>query len=184
VKHSGWIAEKSSLQRQRGFVFKLLHSLLIVAIVVGLIVLYKTGNLAFLRDIPYYLGRVFEMPERQQRASQETPRWNDDLYVQAHHTRPSDTVERPQEDADYAENTRYAIQVAAGYDSRQLYELRDALIRDGYDAYLVSLSGSQGMSFKLRVGSYTQRMDAEAMRDRLRRRYPQKLGGSFIIQGE
>ena len=102
MKHSGWIAEKSSLQRQRGFVFKLLHSLLIVAIVVGLIVLYKTGNLAFLRDIPYYLGRVFEMPERQQRASQETPRWNDDLYVQAHHTRPYDAVELPQEDADYA----------------------------------------------------------------------------------
>jgi hypothetical protein len=184
VKHSDRIAEKQSLQRQRGFVFKLLHSLLIVAVVVGLIVLYKTGNLDFLHGIPAYLSRVFEIPQHQQRSSPDSHRWSDDLYVQTSRTRPVDAVQRSQEDSLYSENRRYAVQVAAGYDSRQLYDLRDALIRDGYDAYLVSLNNSQGMSFKLRVGSYTQRMYAEAMRDRLRRRYPQKLGGSFIVQGE
>lgn len=184
MKHSGWIMSKSSLQQQRGFVFKLIHSLLLVVVVVGLIVLYKTGNLSFLRAIPYYINKALDIPEYHPRASRQTPRWNDDLYIQAQHTRPSNQVERPRPETTYTEHTRYAVQVAAGYDSRQLYELRNRLISDGYDAYLVSLNNAQGMSFKLRIGSYTQRKDAEAMRDHLRRRYPQKLGNSFVVQGE
>jgi len=176
VKHSGWVAKKSSLQWQQGFVFKLIHSLLTVAIIVALVVSYKAGYLSFLRHIPPQVKHIVQDGrQRWDNLGNENP---------ANQTGTLDPIERGNEDSSYTEGSRYAVQVAAGYDSRQLYTWRDALLAEGYDAYLVSLSSARGMTFKLRVGSYNNREDAKAMRDRLRRRYPTNFGGSFVMQGD
>jgi hypothetical protein len=188
VKHSDRIAVTSSpLRRQRGFVFKLVHSLLTVAIVVALVVSYKAGYLSFLKRVPGHLRDFFELDNREwdrERANRRDDYdQNDATYTQASHREIRDPVERGNEDSSYVEDFRYTVQLAAGYDSRQLYAWRDSLIADGYDASLVSLNSTRGMTFKLRVGSYRNREDAEAMRDRLRRRYPTNFADSFIIQG-
>lgn len=177
VKYSGQQAI-SSLHRQRGFVFKLIHSLMIVALVVILVVLYKGGKLAWLEN------KVRGIVSGGGGASTQTYPERRDNYLRANQREYRAPVERPQEDSAYTEEGRYAVQVAAGYDSRQLYGWRDELLQKGYDAYLVSLTTSRGMMFKLRVGAYYDRQDAEAMRDRLSRRYPTNFGDSFIVEGE
>lgn len=185
MKHSGWVAKKSSLQRQRGFVFKLVHSLLTVAIVVALVVSYKAGYLSFLRHIPLQVKHLVQDGRRSwDNLGNENPDNQTGDNRQTNQSDSIDPIERSNEDSSYTEGSRYAVQVAAGYDSRQLYAWRDALLAEGYDAYLVSLSSARGMTFKLRVGSYNNREDAEAMRDRLRRRYPTNFGGSFVMQGD
>lgn len=179
MKNPGQQATMSSLHRQRGFVFKLLHSLVIVALVVMLVVLYKTGKLAGIEKRVRGLisgnsnsGSAETYPERQNN------------YIRATQRESRPPVERPYEDSIFTEDARYAVQVAAGYDSRQLYAWRDELIQKGYDAYLVSINTPQGIMFKLRVGAYYDRQDAEAMRDRLSHRYPSNFGDSFIIRGD
>lgn len=180
MKPAGWVAEKSSLQRQQGFVFKLLHSLLIVAIVVGLAVLYKTGNLAFLNRAGQYLSDVLRPNAAPRTRDRESSSYYQATYPAS---RPDGPVAFPNEDSQGAENGRYAVQVASSYDSRKLYAWRDELAADGYETYLVSINSPNGMLFKLRVGSYDNRPDAEAMRDRLRRRYPTNFGNSFVMRG-
>ena len=176
MKSPGQKAVMLSLHRQRGFVFKLLHSLVIVALVVMLVVLYKTGKLAGIekrvRGLISGSGSTETYPERQ------------NGYIRATQRESRPPVERPSEDSIFTEDARYAVQVAAGYDSRQLYAWRDELLQKGYDAYLVSINTPQGIMFKLRVGAYNDRQDAEAMRDRLGRRYPTNFGDSFIIRGD
>ncbi|GEM_PF-2323231 len=173
VNRSGQAAT-SSLRRQRGFVFKLIHSLLIVAGVVMLVVLYKTGKLSeFVQKARTVISNGVQ-PSAGKGGN----------YTQVSRQEEYAPVTRPNEDNQYTESGRYAVQVAAGYDSRQLYMWRDDLARAGYDAYLISLNTSRGMMFKLRVGAYTDRMDAEAMRDRLSRRFPTNFGDSFVVHGD
>ncbi len=94
-------------------------------------------------------------------------------------------VTREHEDTTYTDG-RYAVQIASGYDSRQLYAWRDSLVREGVNAYLVSLNTTRGLLFKLRVGAYTKRADAEQMRDKLANRYPDQglFADSFVVQGD
>lgn len=160
------------LPKQRGFVFKLIHALLIVLGVVTLIVLYKAGKIPFINYRP-------SAPDWIRFPAQETSRPLSFPQQQRHST---ETVTRQREDDSY-DRTRFAVQVAAGYDSRQLYAWRDALLDDGYDAYLVSLNTPRGLMFKLRVGAYTSRTQAEAMRDKIARRYPMNFGDSFVVEG-
>lgn len=155
----------TSLYRQQGFVFKLIHSLLLVVIVVSLLVLLQMGKIPFLQFKP-------EWPDFSSNSSSH--------LIQTQYTDP---VTQPLEDTLYTEN-RYTVQVAAGYDSRQLYNWRDELNRTGYDAYLVSQNTPKGLLFKLRVGTYNKRHRAERLRDKLQRRYPNNFGDSFIVEGD
>lgn len=158
-----------SLAQQRGFVFKLIHSLILVALIVGAILLYRAGKLPFIQYQPEWPG--FGGGSN-----------NAGNYIQ---TSQRDVVTRENETATLT-SSRYAVQVAAGYDSRQLYRWRDALIRDGFDAYLVSLNTSRGVMFKLRVGAFNNRAPAERLRNRIINRYPNQglFLDSFIVQGE
>lgn len=173
-----------SLHRQRG-VFRLIHSLLIVTIVVGLVVLYKGGKLGFLRDLPPYFNNLLHFNRTNNHTTNNTNTDEPSALFRFNQAQSADEqpVERRSEDRSFDQNARFAVQVAAGYDSRQLFAWRDELVNHGYEAYLVSLSTAQGMQFKLRVGAYTNRADAEAMRDSLRRRYAQNFANSFVIQG-
>lgn len=171
-----------SLGKQRGFVFKLMHSMLIVVGVIALVLLYKAGKLPFINYRP-------SLPNwGSSSSSSSTHNYSDDVwepsnnYVRAQQRR-SVPVVREQEDTEYTTN-RYAVQVAAGYDSRQLYGWRDELLRDGYNAYVVSLNTPRGLMFKLRVGAYVKRPQAEALRDKLSRRYPSNFGESFVVEGD
>ena len=177
----------SSLSQQKGFIFRLMHSLLIVAIVVGLVVLFKTGKLQNAHEWPKEAKNWLQ----EQRVSLNLDD-NDANESRARHTDVSHEeddnrkVTRPKEDTHYTETGRFAIQVAAGYDSRQLYAWRDALLNDGFDAYLVSLNTAQGLLLKLRVGSYKNRHQAEKLRERLRNRYPEQglFEDSFVVEGD
>lgn len=221
-----------SLVKQRGFVFRLMHSLLIVALVVGLVVLFKTGKFSVsgLSQVPgqvsHWVGGHINRPNQatyrpgyaqpnytqrdydpraaippttyydypNQQAPSPNPYWYDtnnnsdwgnDIYKPAPPVRKPTTVAKPKEDTRYT-SLRYAVQVAAGYDSRQLYAWRDALIADGFHAYIISLNTPKGLLLKLRVGAYNKRDQAEAMRDRLVKRYPQQglFTDSFVIEGD
>jgi hypothetical protein len=175
----------SSLAKQRGFVFRLIHSLFTVALVVGLVVLYKAGKLPFINYRPnlsnWHIPRLPENPNnnsQQWEESSPTP-----TYIQARQKKTR--VAKNREETIYTSG-RYAVQVAAGYDSRQLYGWRNALVRDGFDAYLVSLNTSQGLLLKLRVGAYTSRAQAEKTRDLIKNRYPEQglFTDSFVITGD
>lgn len=182
----------SPLNRQRGFVFKLIHSLIIVSLVVGAVVLYKKGKLPFVNYRPSLSHWTPARPPAQPSLPPDT--WTAEepasRYIQTtrRRTQPAardTTVAREWEDTVYTTG-RYAVQVAAGYDSRQLYAWRDALVRDGFQAYVVSLNTSKGLQFKLRVGAYTSRQQAEKTRDRIKNRYPAQglFADSFVITGE
>jgi hypothetical protein len=174
----------SSLAKQRGFVFRLIHSLFTVAVVVGLVVLYKAGKLPFIHYRPNLSN--WHIPHLPGNPNNDSPQWEEPpepTYIQAHQKKTR--VAKNREDTIYTSG-RYAVQVAAGYDSRQLYDWRDALVRDGFDAYLVTLNTSQGLLLKLRVGAYTSRAQAEKTRDRIKSRYPEKglFTDSFVITGD
>lgn len=191
MKNSGYSIPRS-LAKQRGFVFKLIHSLLTVVLVVGLVVLYKAGKLPFINYKPnlsnWHLPSIPTMPSGSNTDSDspiwEKPQWEKSpTYIQTQQKKKPVTDDA--EDTVYT-NGRYAVQVAAGYDSRQLYGWRDALVRDGFDAYLVSLNTSKGLLLKLRVGAYTNRAQAEKTRDRIKNRYPEQglFADSFVITGD
>lgn len=178
-----------SLTKQRGFVFRLIHSLLIVALVVGLVLLYRAGKLPSLEQVPEKVTQWVDentptgsetLDTGEEEASNKP--WSSGGYIQTHQQKP---VTRPKEDKHYLKS-RYAVQIAAGYDSRQLYTWRDELIADGYQAYLVSLNTPRGLMFKLRVGAYNKREQAENIRERLKRRYPQQpqFADSFVVEGQ
>ncbi len=179
----------SSLAKQRGFVFKLVHSLLLVLGFVTLVLLYKAGKIPFLNYRPNLNIPSWEIGNTSSSThssySSDDDLWdsgNSGRYVQASQ-RKAVPVVREREDTTYTDN-RYAVQVAAGYDSRQLYAWRDALANDGYNAYLVSLNTPRGLQFKLRVGAYNSRTQAEALQTKLRNRYPTNFGESFVIEGD
>ncbi|QLQ30365.1 MAG: SPOR domain-containing protein [Candidatus Thiothrix singaporensis] len=174
-----------SLVKQRGFVFKLIHSLLLVAGAILLVLLYRAGKLPFVNYKPNLSDWSASIrPDNQHNEHYNEDVWEPDNthYYKATQHHRSAPVTRQQEETSYTDN-RYAVQVAAGYDSRQLYVWRDQLLRDGYDAYLVSLNTPRGLMFKLRVGAYGNRLQAENMRDKLRSRYPTNFDASFIVEG-
>jgi len=170
VNKIGRMVSRHSPAQQRGFVFKFLHSVLIIVAIVGLAILYKNGKLPSIHDLPNIRNWANKQTWQPQPA-------------QTSYSQHGDAPSRAHEDPGYAD-TRYAVQVAAGYDSRQLYDLQQMLRHDGYDAYLVSLNTSDGMLFKLRVGAYEKRSAADRECSKLRARYPQRLGDSFVIQGK
>ncbi len=178
----------SSLSQQKGFIFRLLHSLLIVAIVVSLVVLYKMGKLQHFRE--WSQDTKVWLQEQSESFRFATNTQDDEPHARHAATRDADEdshkVTRPKEDTQYTETGRFAVQVAAGYDSRQLYAWRDALQHDGFDAYLVSLNTAQGLLLKLRVGSYKNRHQADKLRERLRNRYPEQglFEDSFVVEGD
>jgi len=182
VKHSSSVSS-SSLRKQRGFVFKMIHSLILVVGVVSLVVLYKAGKLPFINYRPNLSEWNLASGNASNDAwSNETLWESSNNYIQAQQ-RKAVAVIREREDTRYT-NNRYAVQVAAGYDSRQLYGWRDALAQDGYDAYLVSLNTPGGLMFKLRVGAFASRTQAETLQTKLRNRYPTNFGESFIVEGD
>ncbi|MEZ5451959.1 MAG: SPOR domain-containing protein [Thiothrix sp.] len=169
-----------SRSRQRGFVFKMIHSLLLVAGAVLLVLLYRAGKLPFINYKPNISGWAAGLGGNGNSGNNDV--WEpDNNYIRATQRR-SAPVTRPREDTEYTDN-RYAVQIAAGYDSRQLYVWRDQLVRGGYNAYLVSLNTPRGLMFKLRVGAYASRVQAESMRDKIRNRFPTNFGESFIVEG-
>ncbi|MEB4590623.1 SPOR domain-containing protein [Candidatus Thiothrix sp. Deng01] len=171
---------RGSLVKQRGFVFKLIHSLLLVAGAILLVLLYRAGKLPFVNYKPNLSGWSASInPDKHYNEDVWEP---DNTHYYKTTQRRSAPVTRQQEETSYTDN-RYAVQVAAGYDSRQLYVWRDQLLRDGYDAYLVSLNTPRGLMFKLRVGAYGSRLQAENMRDKLRSHFPSNFGASFIVEG-
>ncbi len=185
MKHSNSVS-LNSLRQQRGFVFKMVHSLLLVVGVVSLVVLYKAGKLPFINypvDLPSWNLSNGNNGNLSNNDSSNDSVWEStNNYIQAQQ-RKSVPVIREREDTRYT-NNRYAVQVAAGYDSRQLYGWRDALAQDGYDAYLVSLNTPRGLMFKLRVGAFASRTQAEALQTKLRNRYPTNFGASFVVEGD
>lgn len=75
----------------------------------------------------------------------------------------------------------YTVQVFSGYNSKSAYDLQKALQRDGYRAYTHTQETNQGILFKVRIGEYTNRSDAFAMKSKIRRSYPKKMGNSFVL---
>ena len=150
--------------------------------------LYRAGKLPFINYRPnlpnWNVGS--SSSSTHSRTDSDDDLWStdssDNNYIQARQ-RKSVPVVREREDTQYTTN-RYAVQVAAGYDSRQLYGWRDELANDGYDAYLVSLNTPRGLMFKLRVGAYSSRSKAEALQTKLRNRYPTNFGASFVVEGD
>jgi hypothetical protein len=152
--------------------------------------LYKAGKIPFLNYRPnlpnlpsWEIGNTTSSTHSSYNSDDDL--WdsgNSGRYVQASQ-RKAVPVVREREGTNYTDN-RYAVQVAAGYDSRQLYAWRDALANDGYNAYLVSLNTPRGLQFKLRVGAYNSRTQAEALQTKLRNRYPTNFGESFVIEGD
>ncbi len=190
MKHTSRTSRQFSLHHQKGFVFKLVHSLLIVTLTLVLILLYEGGHLEFLRHLP---GRIIHFLDddggRRDRGERnpDTP-GNPGSSHYWHANYPGDIFPDfpAQQDSgydSYRENALYSVQVAAAYDSRALYFWRDELAGKGYQAYLVSSNTPKGMLFKLRVGPYRNRQEAEDMRDRLGQ-YSQKFSSGFIVPGD
>lgn len=177
MNKTGRMVSRHSPAQQRGFVFKFLHSVLIVVAVVGLAWMYKMGRIPTLHD----LQTIPHMPNLSHWGNNGAwkPQYSPDYSPSQH----SDAPAQRHEDPGYMD-VRYAVQAAAGYDSRQLKDLQQELAHDGYDAYLVSLNTADGLLFKLRVGAYEKRSEAEAVRNKLRTRYPDRFGASFVIQGK
>lgn len=187
VNNPNWLKRQHYSIRQSGQ-FSLLHAFIIVALVVGGAVLYKKNMFPYVHYKPDFstVKQIFKVP------AQDADLYDDNLASQASHSREHRSkdeatnerkpVKRPEESTQLSKQ-RYAVQAAAGYDSRHLYELRDALIEAGYAAYLVSIQTPEGIMFKLRVGAFNKREAAEALRDKLRTRYPENFGNSFVIEG-
>ena len=161
-------------------IFKLMHALLIVVIVVGLVVLFKTGKLQGAKHWPSDAKDWLQ----EQRDALDLHSDDADEQRNTNDTTPH-KVTRPKETTHYTDSGRFAVQLAAGYDSRQLYALRDSLINDHFDAYLVSLNTTQGLLLKLRVGNFKSHNQAEKLRERLQNRYPEQglFADSFIVEG-
>jgi len=75
----------------------------------------------------------------------------------------------------------YTVQVFSGYNSKSAYDMQKALKRDGYRSYIHTQETNQGILFKVRIGQYTNRSDAFAMKSKIRLSYPKKMGKSFVL---
>lgn len=75
----------------------------------------------------------------------------------------------------------YTVQVFSGYNSKNAYDIQKALKRDGYRSYIHQETNNRGILFKVRIGQYTNRSDAFAMKSKIRHSYPKRLGKSFVL---
>jgi sporulation related protein len=75
-----------------------------------------------------------------------------------------------------ASDVRYTIQVAAFKSRAQADKLRETL---GSEAYVAEIGAGQGAPFRVRIGSFASRGDAEARAVRFRAEHPL---GAFVTQ--
>lgn len=184
MKYASRTSHPHSLYRQKGFVFRLIHSMLIIAIAVVLVLLYQHGHLRFLRHIPGDIARFLEdeprgdngYNDRSDNGSGSSRYWRTDY-------REHSSSSQGNSGHGQKEPALYSVQLAAAYDSRTLYYWRDELLRNGYKAYLVRANTADGMLFKLRVGPYNDRYQAEKTRWNLGQ-YSQNFTDGFIVAGE
>ena len=123
---------------------------------------------------------VQQQTQRPRRAqAQQTEPYNDNLYEPSTH-KPINSYDQefpPRLDRGY-----YTVQMFTGYNSKQAYDLRAALKKDGYSGtHIREVRTSKGVLFKVRIGHYKARYEAFAVRDQIRRRYPKTLDTSFVI---
>lgn len=187
------------LSRQRGVTFW--HILLLVLVAVSLALCAHNKSLPYLQDKrPFDNLKLPGMPEfnfrtptgngasvsnsyiPNQNAAEENVEW---LMASNNKTV---RVQNPPPEAAYElqyprnlSNGFYTVQVFSGYNSKSAYDLRKALQRDGYRAYIQQEQTQQGILFKVRVGQYKNRSDAFAMNTKLRLSYPKTMSGSFVL---
>lgn len=113
--------------------------------------------------------------------NQDLEEYNDNLYIDAAGV-PKPSYSYDQQYPPRLSHGYYTVQVFTGYNSKQAYDLRSALKKDGYTAaHIRELRIRKGVLFKVRIGRYKERYAAFAVRDQLRRRYPKTLGHSFVM---
>lgn len=121
---------------------------------------------------------------RQQRQTTQAPvleEYNDNLYSDDPGV-PKPSYSYDQQYPPRLSRGYYTVQVFTGYHSKQAYDLRTALKKDGYTAaHIRELRTRKGVLFKVRIGRYKERYTAFAVRDQLRRRYPRTLPNSFVM---
>ncbi|MGB0845688.1 MAG: SPOR domain-containing protein [Thiolinea sp.] len=196
----------TSLVKQQGITFW--HVMLLVAVAVTLAVCAKKGTIPFFQTEAPVIGRL-NMPsmpslptfsggnkQNYQQSTQyyepqdiQTPQITqknvESLMTTASHSTqvtapPKGSAYELQYPRDLASGY-YTVQVFSGYNSKSAYDLQKALKRDGYRAYIHSEETNQGILFKVRIGQYSNRSDAFAMKSKIRLSYPKKLGKSFVL---
>lgn len=123
-------------------------------------------------------------PTQQQAQTTQAPaleEYNDNLYSDDPGV-PKPSYSYDQQYPPRLSRGYYTVQVFTGYNSKQAYDLRAALKKDGYTAaHIRELRTRKGVLFKVRIGRYKERYTAFAVRDQLRRRYPRTLPNSFVM---
>lgn len=76
----------------------------------------------------------------------------------------------------------YTVQVTATYNSKTAYGMRRELQADGYQAYIQEQEDREGRMFRVRVGKYQNLNNARAIRDQIRRRYPDTMNDSYVLK--
>ncbi len=79
--------------------------------------------------------------------------------------------------------TGYGVQLMATRDLKQAKQLMNDFARDGYSAFVVASQMRGRPIYKVRVGPYTHRPEALAIKDKLKRRYPKNryVKSSLVI---
>ncbi len=68
--------------------------------------------------------------------------------------------------------TGYGVQLMATRDLRQAKQLMYDFARDGYSAFVLSTELRGRPIYKVRIGPYSYKSEAVAIKDKLKRRYP------------
>nr|CAA6826265.1 MAG: Unknown protein [uncultured Thiotrichaceae bacterium] len=185
--------------RQRGIAFW--HILLLIVIAVSLAVCAKNNSVPVLQrplsDIKNEIASKgltrfkFQNNVPAQRPSESHQYYNDqntDNVEWLLTNNDTSQVKPPSHDSSYElqyprdlSHGFYTVQVLSGYNSKNAYQLRNALRNEGYKAYIHQETTDQGILFKVRVGKYTNRADAFAMNTKLRIGYPKNIKGSFVL---
>ena len=119
--------------------------------------------------------------QRQNPQDQVLQEYNDNLYTD-HADNPKPSYSYDEQFPTRLDRGYYTIQLFTGYNSKQAYDLRTALKKDGYTAtHIREVRTRKGVLFKVRIGRYKERYTAFAVRDQLRRRYPKTLSTSFVM---
>ena len=191
----------ATLSRQRGITFW--HVLLLVVIAVSLAVCAKNHSIPYLQK-PIGDIKLPGLPKFSfQGTTSNTNNSNNSSASGTYIADEGDSeenvewlmasnktvrVQNPPPDASYElqyprnlSRGFYTVQVFSGYNSKSAYDLRKALQRDGYRAYIHQEKTRQGILFKVRVGQYSNRSDAFAMNTKLRMSYPKTMSGSFVL---
>lgn len=187
MKYTSQAFQASSLYRQKGFVFKLVHSLLIISVAMILVLLYQGGHLNFLHHLPGKIIRILEEDEHTiSRGTNRNPEgsryWQTD-YRERDYQEQNSSWETNNTYYDDRETGRYVVQLIAAYDAPSLYHWRDELLQNGYKAYLDNTDTAKGVLFKLRIGPYRSRQQAEEARWRIRQYSPEFADGFIVPDG-